>query len=466
MMKKFPINRIIILGLLPLALSSCLVAKKYETPKSVENSERFRDVNNSDTTSLANISWKDFFQDQTLQGYIDKALSNNLDMKVAIRQIDIATAYVKQGKAGFAPNIGANLSASNQQPSKNTKLGALVGSTNQFELSANLSWEADIWGKIRSQKRAADADFLGTVAAKQAIQTRLIASVVSTYYGLLAIDKQIKITKESIENRREGVETIKALQTAGTVNAAAVQQMEAQLYTSQDILLDLENQARLLENALSILMGEAPHQISRTNLDGQQLNAEIKVGVPSQLLANRPDVIIAENKYRSAFEMTNVARAYFYPSFTLTASGGLQSLKVRDLFSVNSLFANLLGGLTQPIFNQRRIRTQYEVAQARQDIALIGLQNSLLNAGREVVDALSNYQTSTSKLTVKEKEYQAYQNAYDYSQDLLANGLANYLEVLTAQQSVLSTQLDLVNTKLNQLNSMVELYRALGGGTR
>lgn len=459
--------RYLIFGITPFILASCLVAKKYEAPQVVKNDIQFRNQQEvaSDSTTLATIAWKDFFTDPTLQSYIRVALTNNLDMKMAVHQIDIATAYVKQGIAGFGPSIGASLSANHQELSQNTKLGSLMnGSTNQFELSANISWEADIWGKIRSQKRAADADFLSTAAAKQAIQTQLVSSIATLYYQLLSIDEKKKIIEETIQNRTKSLQTIQALKQSGSVTEVAVQQMTAQLYMAQDILIDLNQQTQLLENALSILMGEQPHTINRTSLDAQRLTTDLKVGVPSFLLVNRPDVRMAEYQYRSSFEMVNVARAMFYPSLTLTATGGIQSLKIRDLFSVNSLFANLLGGLTQPIFNQRRIRTQYEVSQSKQEIARLNLEKSLLTASREVVDALFTYQATVEKEKIQTKELEAYQKAFDYSQDLLNNGLATYLDVLTAQESTLNTQLTLVGTKLTQLTSMVELYRALGGG--
>lgn len=468
-MKKYSIAKYIVFGLTPFILGSCLVAKKYEAPEVIQENVQYRDLNESttDSTSMANVSWREFFTDPTLQGYISVAIENNLDMKSAIKQIEIAEAYVKQGKAGFGPTIGASLSGSHQNVSKNTKMGALMnGSVQQFDISANVSWEADIWGKIRSQKRSADADLLATVAVQQAIQTQLVAGVATLYFQLAAIDEQKRITQETIQTRENSLQTIQALKDAGSTNEVAVQQMTAQLYAAQDILIDLDKQAKLFENALSILMGEHPHEVNRSSLDAQKIDTELTMGVPSLLLVNRPDVLMAENQYRSSFEMTNVARAMFYPSLTLTATGGIQSLKIRDLFSVNSLFANLIGGLTQPIFNQRKIRTQYEVAKVKQEIAKINLEKSLLNASREVIDALYNYQASEQKLEVQEKELKAYQNAYEYSQDLLNNGLVTYLDVLTAQERTLGTQLTMINTKLTKLTSMVELYRSLGGGTK
>jgi len=264
--------------------------------------------------------------------------------------------------------------------------------------------------------------------------------------------------------RENSLETTKALKEAGNVTEVGVKQTEAQLYTSQAILIDLENEARLLENAFSILLAEAPMQIDRTDLSQQEITTDLHIGVPAQLLRNRPDVIAAEYNLINAFQLTNVAKADFYPSLTLSATGGLQSLEFEDLFSANSLFANLAGGLTQPIFNSRRIRTEYEVSQAQQEEARLNFRETYLIATREVMDALYSYEASTKKIDIRQKEYAAYNLATEYSEELLNNGLANYLEVLTARENALNSSLNLIDAKYNQLKAVVELYEALGGG--
>ena len=212
------------------------------------------------------------------------------------------------------------------------------------------------------------------------------------------------------------------------------------------------NEIRLLENSFSILLGQQPGAIERDGLRNQEIETSLKTGVPAQLLVNRPDVRASEFALINAFELTNVARSNFYPSLTLSASGGLQALQIDELFDTNSLFATIIGGLTQPIFNRRSIKTQYEVKQA------------LLTASREVSDALYTYEAATEKLDVKRKEFESYNTATEYSEELLDNGLANYLEVLTARENALNSSLDLINTRLTQLQSVVDLYEALGGG--
>lgn len=463
-MKSLSSLKILGVGLALLSLQSCFVAKDYDQPEVVK--EDYYRTNNiqQDTLNMAKVSWKEMFTDPVLQQYISEGLENNIDIRVAIEQVLSAEAYVKQGKAGYLPTLTANAQYTHQELSANSQFGSLFSSLDQYQLSGNLSWEADIWGKIRSQKRAFDASYLQTVAAHQAVKTRLIADIASTYYQLLAVDEQIGITEETITTRENSLETTEALKEAGNVTEVGVKQTEAQLYNAQGILIDLKNQRKILENSLSILLGEAPMDINRTDLEEQEISTDLHIGVPAQLLRNRPDVIAAEYNLVNAFELTNVARSNFYPSLTLTATGGLQALDPADLFDTNSLFATIIGGLAQPLLNGRRIRTEFEVSESQQEQARLNFRKAVITASKEVSDALYSYQAATDKIEVKQKEFDAYDLATNYSEELLDNGLANYLEVLTARQNALNARLDLTNARYNQLKSIVDLYEALGGG--
>ncbi|MBW2960229.1 efflux transporter outer membrane subunit [Mesonia aestuariivivens] len=457
-------QKVALMATFAITMQSCFVAKDYEQPEIV-NEENFRTDNiPQDSLNMANVSWRDMFTDPVLQDYIEEGLQNNIDIRVALQQILYAEAYLKQGKAGYFPSITGNASLTHQEISSNSQFGSFFSSQDQYELSADLSWEADIWGKIRSQKRAYGATYLQSVAAHQAVKTTLISNIASNYYQLLSLDEQRRVTKKTIETREKSLETNKALKDAGNITEVAVKQTEAQLYTAQALLVDLNNQIRLLENTMSILLGKEPQDINRTLLENQSIDTELKTGVPAQLLSNRPDVKQAEYKLVNAFELTNVARANFYPSITLTATGGLQALSAKELFDTNSLFATIVGGLTQPIFQKRQIKTQYEAAQVQQEQARLQFRQAYLTATKEVADALYNYEASTEKIEIKEKEFDAYETATNYSQELLNNGLANYLEVLTARENALNSRLDLITAKYTQLNSIVNLYQALGGG--
>ncbi len=464
--KQTSFSKAILLLVVPLTLQSCFVAKNYERPELPETQNLFRTDNlPADSLSMASVSWKTLFTDSYLNGYIEEGLQNNIDIRMAIQQIAAAEAYAKQGNAGYFPTLSVGASLTHQELSRNSQFGSFFdGAIDQYAVTGDLSWEADIWGKIRSNKRAFQASYLQSVAAHQAVKTQLIAAISSTYYQLLSLDAQLEITKRSVAVRDSSVYTIQALKDAGNVTQVAVDQNIAQYNNARALQVDLEAAIFRTENTLSILLGKGPQHYERSVLKDQKLNSELKLGVPSLLLRNRPDVIAAEYNLVQAFELTNVARSNFYPSLKLTATGGFQSLDFDQLFNTNSLFATLVGGIAQPIFNKRQIKTQKEVADAQQEQALLEFKRSLLVAGNEVSNALYAYNAETKKFEYRELETRALRDAETNSSELLKNGYANYLDLLTARQSALSAELNLIDSKLQQLLSIVNLYEALGGG--
>jgi len=451
-----------------LLLQSCFVAKDYKRPE-LPVADGFKaEAAAADSASLASVSWRTFFRDEMLDRYIEKALQNNLDIRTALQNVSIAESYMKQGKAGYFPtlNIGPNFTFT--KTSANTQFGRITGSQTlaQFDITGNFAWEADIWGKIRSTKRGFIADYLRSINAHQAVSTQIIASVANTYYNLAALDEQKKVLEETIRTREEGVETNRSLKTAGIVSEVAVKQNEALLVNARALLLDTENAIKLNENILSVLLGEAPAATERNSFDAQAPLMDVKTGFPAQLLENRPDVKAAEMALVKAFENVNVARSSFYPTLRITATGGFQSIDFPQLFNPKSLFTNAVAGLAQPVYNRRALKTQKEVADAGQEQAYLAYQKAVITASREVSDALYNYTTADRKIALKEEEYALYNQSIDYSEELLENGMANYLEVITAKQNALNTRLSIITTKLQKLNAGVELYRALGGGWR
>lgn len=467
-MKKQTLYRALPIAVLAVSMQSCIVSKNYERPE-VTNEAQFRtDKISQDTLSMAAMSWKELFSDQTLVQHIEHGLENNLDIRIALQNINAAHAYMLQGKWGYAPTLNLGANYTHTIMSKNTRMGQMMGAgrvkTDQTDITGSFAWELDVWGKIRSDKRAANASYLQTMSAHQAVKTQLISTIATTYFQLVALDEQKRVTEQTIINRTNSLETIEALKDAGQVNEVAVKQTQAQLLNAKALLVDIDNNIKLKENAFSILLGDNPAKIERADLKSQQLNADLSVGVPLQLLSNRPDVRAAEYGLINAFEMTNVARANFYPSFKLTANGGLQSMDFDNLFNTSSLFANFIGGLTQPLLNGRKVKTAHEVAKANQESALLSYKKSILVASKEVSDALYTYQSSTDKLKLKKQEYEAYNLATEYSEELLVQGMANYLDVLTARESALAAELSYINTELAQLTSIVQLYRAVGGG--
>jgi len=449
-------------------LSSCMARKEYERPKNIVDENLFRtDMLPQDSASVANVSWKEIFKDPVLQKHISKALDNNLDIRIALQNITSAEAYLRQSKAAYQPTLSIGPNYTFQTQSVNTQFGQIIGErryVNQFDITASIGWEADLWGKLKAQEKAQLATYLGSVAAHKTVKSGLVASVASSYYQLLTLDDQKKIIQETIKIRENNLETTKALKEAGTLTEVAVQQSQALVYNAQSLLIDIDTQIQLLENTMSLLMGEPSQAIERTTLDNQILPESLALGYPANLLANRPDVMQAEFDLMNAFELTNSAKAQFYPTLRLTGSGGLQSVDIDHLFSVNSLFANIVGGLAQPILNRRQIKTNYEVSLAAKETAYLNFRKTVLTAGKEVSDAIRVFSVQDSFIDLKTKELNAYKNSVEYSQELVNYGLANYLEVLNANVNSLNAELNISNAQYSKMKAAVDLYQALGGG--
>jgi len=450
-------------------LLSCKVSKTYKQPD-LDTIALYRDQTTTDTTTIASMPWQNLFTDTALQALIKEGLGQNLNLKVAVQKIIEAQAALGQSKGALFPNLSAyaNVNPSKQSAAAlNFPPGININTnTTSYQLGLSSSWEADIWGKLSSAKRGALANLLQTDAAKRAIQTQLIADIANNYYSLLALDKELEITTQTLQNRAKDVETMKTLKEAAVVNGAAVVQSEANRYAAEVAIPDLKRSIRETENALDVLLGRPPGPVKRGTLDEQKPTTNLQVGVPSQLLKNRPDVQRAEYAFRSSFENTNVAQAYFYPSFTITASGGYSNLQLKDFF-INSIFYNIAAGLTQPIFNQGINKARLKTAQAQQKEAMYNYQQTVLTAGSEVSNSLYSYQSALEKNAARSKQIAALEKAVDYTQQLLRYSSAtNYTDVLTSEQSLLAAQLSGVNDRLQQLQAIVNLYRALGGGWR
>lgn len=449
-------------------LSSCMVRKEYERPATAVDEKLFRtDMLPQDSTSIANVSWKEIFTDPILQGHITKALENNLDVRIAVQSITSAEAYLKQAKAAYEPTLSIGPNYTFQTQSINTQFGQIIGErryVNQFDITATIGWEADLWGKMKSQQKAQLATYLGTLAAHKAVKSDLVASIASAYFQLLTYDDQKRIIEETIKVRENNLETTKALKESGTLTEVAVQQSQALVYNAKSLLIDIDTQIQLLENTMSLLMGESSQTIARSSLKSQSLPESLALGYPASLLSNRPDVMQAEFNLMNAFELTNVAKAQFYPTLKLTGSGGVQSVDIDHLFSVNSLFANVVAGLAQPILNKRQIKTNYDVSLANKETAYLNFRKSILTAGKEVSDAIRVFSVQDSFIDLKKKELDSYKKSVDYSQELVNYGMANYLEVLNASVNSLNAELNISNAEYSKMKAAVDLYQALGGG--
>ena len=441
-------------------VTSCKVAQPYSQPSDAAGNNLYRDVSNADTTTIANISWKQMFSDTLLQALIQEGINNNLDLKVAVARIKSAAANARQSRLALLPAVDANATGTLQSvPSTQ------FGFPEAYQLYISSSWEADIWGKLTSAKRASLALLLQSEAYKRAVQTQLVADIAINYYSLMAYDAQLEVTERTVDNRKKEVETMKALKESDVVTGAAVVQSAANRYSVEITIPDLKQNIRETENTLSILLGRNPDTVFRSTLEQQTIITNLATGVPAQLLANRPDVQQAEYQLRNSFELVNVARTYFYPSLTITASGGLSATSLSQLFNPVSFFANITGGLLQPVFEQGINKQRLAVAQANQEEYLNTFKKTILIAGQEVSNALYSYHAAVEKQSLRSQQIDYLQKSVDYTKQLLEYSSAtNYTDVLTSEQSLLAAQLSSINDKLQQLTAVVSLYRSLGGG--
>lgn len=348
-MNKRNMRHLLFISLTGLILASCKVTQPYQVPE-VRTGNLYRDIAPADTITLANLPWNELFTDTTLQSLIGKGIARNLDLQAAYTRIQQAQAYYQQSRAAFLPSLNADASVTESRLSEAQGFGIRTHAT-QYQLGFSSGWEADIWGKLGSSRRASLASLLQTEAAARAVQTGLVAAIANYYYLLLALDQQLAITQQTVTNWDTTVQTMQALKEAAIVTEAAVVQSEAQRYAAEVTIPDLRQSIRETENALRILLGSAPAGIDRGILEDQRTVEALQTGVPAQLLANRPDVQQAELNFRYFFEQTNVARTYFYPSLTITASAGLSALSLNAFLNPASLAASIGAGLIQPIFN-------------------------------------------------------------------------------------------------------------------
>ena len=447
--------------------SACKVSQTYERPNLITEG-LYRNQQGTDTVNMAARTWQSMFNDPILKQLIQEGLQNNLDLKNAIENIVQAEAILRQQGLALLPTLDASANvtrAKTSEASLNFRNGVNIRTlTTTHRLQLSTSWEADIWGKLSSAKRSALNSYLRTDAARRAVETQLIADIANSYYNLLALDRQLEITQLTLKKRIESVETLRALKEGAVVTGAAVVQAEANRYAAEVTIPDLKLNIRQTENALSVLLGRAPAEIRRNKLADQQPFTDVSLGMPAQLLQNRPDVQAAEFALRASLEDVNVARSFFYPALTLTASGGFSNLSLRDFFT-NALFYNVVGGLTQPIFAQGANKARLTRAQSLQAQSLNDFQFALLNAGQEVSNALYAYQAAGEKEVSRIRQIEALQKSVSFTEELLRYSSAtNYTDVLTSEQALLQAELSGVSDRLQKLQAVVDLYRALGGG--
>lgn len=464
---------LILLGLITsIILPSCQLVNKYKTPE-VDTSGLFRDENPTDTITIANIPWREYFKDPILQGLIEEGLNNNFDLQIAQTRIKQAEASLTMARAAYFPNVAL---VGQVDQTRLTSADPLVGTPRDrnslayhketYSLGISASWEFDIWGKLNREQRASYAQFLNSEAYRNLIQTSLISNIATSYYSLLALDEKLRITLEMIEILKESTSTMEAMMEGGLLTRAAVKQSQALLYSTQVSVPTLLSSRQELENSLCLMLGRKPGSVFRSNFYKQNVVTQLNHGVPAQMLSKRPDVRQAELSFRNAFELKAAAQASFYPSITLSSAMlGYSSVNsLSQFFKPENLFASIAGGFTQPIFAKAQLISQLKMRKAQEEESLLTFKKTVLNASMEVSNILYSYEKSLSKNDDRGKQVDVLATAVNDTQELLKAGEANYTEVLNAEQSLLQAQLEQVSYKLEQLQYSVELYRALGGG--
>lgn len=454
--------KLITLSVSCLLLSSCGIYTTYERPSDINTDGLYgQDLNEEavavDTASIAPLSWRELFTDSHLQTLIEHALQSNTDLLSAQQRIKEAEATLSSAKLAYLPSFMLTPQGGVSSFDKSKGSWTYTG-------IASASWEIDIFGKLTNAKRRSKALYLQSLEYEQAVSTSLIANVANLYYTLLMLDEQYRISEETAVNWRESVRTMRAMMAAGMTNEASVSQSEANCRQVEASLLDLKQQIKEVENSLSILLGEVPGGIERGHLAGQDFPEDLTVGVPLQLLSRRPDVKSAELSLASAFYSTNAARSAFYPSITLSGTAGWTNSAGNMIINPGKLLLSAVGALTQPLFNKGLNIAQLKIAKAQQEEAKLAFQQALLNAGSEVNNALTQVQTARGKTELRTGQIISLENAVRSTQLLMQHGTSTYLEVLTAQQSLLSAQLTQVADRFDEIQGIINLYQALGGG--
>ena len=447
---KNSIYKIVIAAAALLSLGSCGLYSKYERPDVSFSDSLYRRLpSETDTASIATLKWNDLFTDPVLQNWIKVGLENNSDLNIARQRIESARAGLLSAKWALLPGATASVSG---------------GTPGSISVELDGSWEADIFGKLRNTKRSAVATVEEKIAAKQATQSLLIATIAGYYYNLIMLDEKLNTSRHTMNNWEENIRTMEALKRAGKTTEAAVLQAKANKLKIEASVYSLEQTIFEVENEMSALLGITPMKITRSSLENQTFPEELTQGIPMQLLANRPEIRQAEQVLIQKFYLTNAARAYFYPNLTLSGSLGWTNGSGAMVVNPAGLIAGVTGSLTQPVFGRGANKARLQSAKAEQEIALYNFRQAILDAGVNVNDALMKWQTAQKRLEVDKKQVLHLKAAVWNTKLLMKRGSTNYLEVLTAQQHLLEAELTEITDMYDKIIGIISLYRSLGGG--
>lgn len=479
-MKNYKIKFALICVVCGIILTNC---KSLDTKVTVAGKEIPSSYGNTnDTNTVADINWKNYFADETLLKLIETALTNNLDLQMTLQRVQVARSGLRFSTGNMLPSVSAKGYAGQTDYAKYTQeyLGNVTtyyddnGVTktvpnplNDFYVGLTASWEIDIWGKLRGQRKAALSNYLASVEGKNFVVSNLVSEISVAYYNLLALDNQLEIIQQTIQKQQDALTAVELQKEAGRVTELAVQQFEAQLLNSKALEKEVSQQITEAENKINFLLGRFPQTIERKKeILFQEVPQQISSGIPSQLLSRRPDIREAEYQLRASKFDVKAAKAAFFPNINLAGALGFQSFNAQYLFNPPSLAYSALGGLVAPLINMNALKLQFKTAKAKQITAMYNYQKAILNGYVEVVNELSNIKNLQEINALKKQQNDVLIQSVETSAELYKRGKAEYLEMLITQQNSLQTKLEWVQVSKRQKIAIVNIYKALGGGWR
>lgn len=439
-------------------LYSCGIYKKYERPAVNTTNLYGKEAVLSDTLSIGQLHWSELFTDPQLRRLIEDGLKHNTDLRIAYLKVQEAQAALQSSRLAYLPSVSLE-----PQGSASSFDRQKAAQTYRFAVTAG--WEIDLFGKLTNAKRSAKAALEETEYYRQAVQTQLVSTIANSYYTLLMLDEQLDIMERTLDTWRESVKTIRALKNAGQATEAAVAQAESSCLSVESSVLSLKRQIKETENGLSSLLADTPGHIERGTLEGQHFPDSLSAGIPLDLLSKRPDVKQAEAALARSYYATNEARSAFYPGITLSGTAGWTNSDGGSIVNPGTWLLQAIGSLVQPIFNRGTNMARLKIAKAQEEEALLAFQQSLLNAGSEVNNALVQWQTAREQIVLGKQQITKLGIAAKSTRLLMEHGNTSYLEVLVAQQTLLQAELEQVANGFNEIQGVISLYHAVGGGT-
>lgn len=468
-------------------IAICAIALLYtdcSVPAYMKRADENKTVPKAYTTSTDSLNntgkkkWKEFFTDPNLTVLIDSALKNNQELNIMVQEINIAQSEVRARRGDYLPFLGAVAGGGVEKTSRYTRNGAVEANNDitpgrafpdplpDMYFGLNASWEVDIWKKLRNAKKSAVYRYLATAQGRNFMVTNLVAEIANSYYELMALDNQLDILQKNIAIQQNALEIVKMEKAAAKVTELAVRKFEAEVLKNQSNQYYIMQQIKVTENRINFLVGRFPQPVTRNSQNFTSLIPDsIQAGIPSQLLRNRPDVMQAELDLAGAKLDVKAARANFYPSLRITAGVGFQAFNPQFLVKApESLLYTIAGDLMAPLINRNAIKAQYYTANSKQVQAIFNYERAILRAHIEVVNQLSNISNLQQSYGLKEKQVDALTQSIDISTGLFKSARADYMEVLLTQRDALESRFELIETKKQQMNAMVNIYQALGGG--